>query len=257
MVSNAPNNREILLQSTAQHLGPEALDTVKESSLSDTVSKDAEPLPFSPVCITQDSIPRNLKFDPAAIMVGMEHEIPRWVPKSVVKWTAWQMGYDSPEDAKHAASQLKQAAGAWNKANVGVTFEFVALAKDANFVLCHGGDKGNVLASSYFPNMNDLNFLRVYSLAFRPDIRKNLWKVFTHELGHVLGLRHEFAMESDPSRFEGNAVQIGEKNPLSVMNYREELPELQKSDIEATQYFYRLPVGTKLSTTPIVDYVPR
>jgi hypothetical protein len=112
-----------------------------------------------------------------------------------------------------------------------------------------------VLASAYFPNRKGLNFVFVYSLAFQPDFRNGLWKIFTHELGHVLGLRHEFAM--DPERFEGNAVQIGKANPLSVMNYREELPELQQSDIDTTQQFYALPVGTRLSTTPIVNYVPR
>jgi len=206
MAPDAPENREKLLQSTAQYLGPEALDTVKEASLSDGDSAGAETLPFSPVCITQGSVPRNLKHDPAAIMVGLENEVPRWVPTSVVKWTAWKMGYDSPEDAKYAASQLHKAAAAWNEANVGATFEYVPFAKDANFVLCHGGDQGNVLASAYFPNKNDLNLLRVYSLSSRPDFRKSLWKIFTHELGHVLGLRHEFAMDPDPSRFEGNAV---------------------------------------------------
>ncbi|KAJ6024639.1 hypothetical protein N7540_005436 [Penicillium herquei] len=255
MVSDVPSTREALLQSTAQHLGPEALTTVEESSFSKPVSTGMEPLPLCPVCITQESVPRNLKSDPAAIMVGLESEIPRWEPGSVVKWTAWQGGYDAPADATHAAAHLKQAAEAWNKADVGVNFEFVPLAKDANFVLSHGGDKGSVLASAYFPNGKGLNFVYVYSLAFRPDLRKGLSKVLTHELGHVLGLRHEFAM--DPKHFEGNAVQIGEANSLSVMNYRKELPELQQSDIDATQQFYRLPVGTLLSTTPIVDYVPQ
>lgn len=257
MAPDTPSTREALLQSTAQHLGPEALKTVEESSISEPVSTDTEPLPLSPVCITQESVPRNLKSDPAAIMVGLESEVPRWEPGSVVKWTAWQSGYDSPADATHAAAHLKQAAEKWNKADVGVNFEFVPLAKDANFVLSHGGDKGGVLASAYFPNQKGLNFLYVYSLAFRQDFRKSLWKIFTHELGHVLGLRHEFAMDPNPTRFEGNAVQIGDANSLSVMNYRKELPELQQSDIDATQQFYRLPVGTILSTTPVVDYVPR
>ncbi|KAJ5472590.1 hypothetical protein N7530_006591 [Penicillium desertorum] len=255
MAPDTPSTREALLQSTAQQLGPEALATVDASNISEPVSTDTEPLPLSPVCITQESVPRNLKSDPAALMVGLEFEIPRWEPGSVVKWTAWEAGYDAPKDAMHAAAHLKQAAEAWNKADVGVNFEFVPLAKDANFVLTHGGDKGSVLASAYFPNRKGLNFVFVYSLAFQPDFRNGLWKIFTHELGHVLGLRHEFAM--DPKRFEGNAVQIGKANPLSVMNYREELPELQQSDIDTTQQFYALPVGTRLSTTPIVDYVPR
>ena len=56
--------------------------------------------------------------------------------------------------------------------------------------------------------------------------------------------------------FEGDAVQVGERNPLSVMNYRREPPELQPSDISAAQAFYKLPAGTRIQTTAIVDFFP-
>ncbi|KAJ5110382.1 hypothetical protein N7532_000917 [Penicillium argentinense] len=211
MAPDASTTREALLQLTAQHLGPEALTTVEDSRIS-AVSTDTEPLPLSPVCITQESVPRNLKSDPAAIMVGLESEIPRWEPGSVVKWTAWQMGYDSPADATHAAAHLKQAAEAWNKADVGVNFEFVALAKDANFVLSMVVIREMcLLVSAYFPNRKGLNFLYVYSLAFRPDFRKSLWKVLTHELGHVLGLRHELAMDPNLSVSKAMRYKLARK----------------------------------------------
>lgn len=256
MSTEAPSTKEILLQATAQELGTQALETVELSKIADNVPDSTGTLPDIPPCITQESIPQNLENDPAAIMVGMQFDVPRWKPGSIVKWTAWRMGYDSQEDADYAAFQLSLAAEKWNEADVGVKFEFVPLARDANFVICHGGPKGTVLASAYFPNKNDLNFVFVYSYAFTQGWKEYLWKVLTHELGHVLGLRHEFAI--DPGRmFEGNATQIGQRNPLSVMNYRREPPELQQSDIDATKEFYKLPEGTKLSETAIVDYVPK
>ena len=165
------------------------------------------------------------------------------------------MGFDSQDDANYAAIQVGLATEKWNAAGVGITFEYVALARDANFVVCHGGPKGSVLASAYFPNGKDLNYVFVYSAAFDPGWKENLWKVLTHELGHVLGLRHEFAMDAG-RMFEGHAVQLGQRNPLSVMNYRREPPEIQPSDVAATKEFYKLPVGTMLSETAVADYVP-
>ncbi|KAJ5987161.1 hypothetical protein N7451_011526 [Penicillium sp. IBT 35674x] len=255
MSTEPPSLKEILLQSTAQELGTEALETVVEPKIVRSAIHTIEELPSAPVCITQDSTPQNLA-NHHAIMIGRGSSIPRWTPGSVIRWSAWRMGYESQEDADHAALHLSIAADIWNEAEVGVRFEFVPLAKDANFVVCHGGYKGDVLASAYFPNQKDLNFVYVYTRGLAPDWKDSLWSVFVHELGHVLGLRHEFAM--DPRRLERHkAVQFGEANPLSVMNYRREPPELQPSDIAATRAFYQMPAGTMLESTPVVDFVPQ
>lgn len=214
----------------------------------------------APVCVTQKSIPLAFQGGPASIVIGISAECPRWVPGSVIRWAAWRAGFDSQDDADYAAIQLQTAAEIWNAANVGVTFEWVSLAQDATFVLCHGGYKGDILAEAFFPNKDDLSILNVHTAAFHQSWKHNMYKVFLHELGHVLGLRHEFALE-DPREMVWKAVQLGPSNELSVMNYRKEPPELQQSDIDSTKLFYSLKndangKAPKVGMTVVKDYTP-
>lgn len=168
----APSTKEILLDAVEQAVGSDSLQTIEPSEVSNSDGNgEVTSITEIPVCITQRPIPPALRAAQAKgglhdIVVGLEDEIPRWVPGSVVKWAAWRAGFASQEDADYAAEQLNMAATAWNDANVGVTFEWVPLAKDATFVLTHGGTDGRLLASAFFPNKNDLSFMYVYSYAF-------------------------------------------------------------------------------------------
>lgn len=188
-------------------------------------------------------------------MVGLWEQIPRWEYGSVINFATYADGYPAPGDAIYAANCLIEAAEIWNSASIGVTFKWVPNLDDAAFVLAYGGELGTVLASAFFPSDTPLETLYVYQHGFDKTewtakkgkytnygIMKN---VFLHELGHVLGLRHEFAM--NPETFEGGAIVIGSANMESVMSYVFP-PELQESDIQDTRHFYKHPL--------IVDHHP-
>jgi len=222
-------------------------------------------LSFQPPCRTQSMLPQNLSKlpksgDPLSIFVGMFGAIPRWKKGSTVNFAAYANGYLAPQDAVYAAQQLNQAAIYWNSLNVGASFSWVGKLEDAEFVLGYAGDQGNLVAQAFFPNANDLNNLIVCKRAFDPDIKQYMWRFFLHELGHVLGLRHEFAMDPKPGSnppvpMEGGAVQIGPRNAASVMNYGPTPPLIQQSDIDSTQAFYNL-VGPTFGGWPIQLFVP-
>jgi hypothetical protein len=207
---------------------------------------------LSYTCVTELNPPKS---SPAAIMVGLFEEIPRWKFGSVINFATYAEGYPAPGDAIYAANALIEAAEIWNSARVGVTLKWVPNIEDAAFVLAYGGALGTVLASAFFPSNSSLETLYVYEYGFdkteqtskrrkftNHGIMKN---VFLHELGHVLGLRHEFAMKPGPN--EGGAITIGAANIESVMSYVFP-PELQESDIQDTRVFYKHP--------HIVDYTP-
>jgi len=260
-MATGPSNKEILLDAVTETLGKDALATVKPH---EAEQPSSEPGPYptgeAHLCITQQDIPLNLRNSPVDIVVGLNKECPRWVPGSVVKWAVWQKGFSTPEDANFAANQFAIATQVWNDANIGVTFEWVHYAKDATFVLCHGGAKGGVLASAFFPNGNDLDYVFVYDSSFRTLWKPHMWRIFVHELGHVLGLRHEFAIEREGL----GAVRLGQPDENSIMTYRKDggPPELQKSDVEWTKVFYSLKADAdgnppKVGNTEVVDYTPR
>ena len=193
-------------------------------------------------CITEEANPVSV----ASIVVGLFTSIPRWKLGSIINFATSATGYPTPADAVYAAKKLIEAADEWNGHNVGVKFKFVPNVEDAAFVLAYGGDKGTVLASAFFPNAVVLNTLWVYSNAFDKNVKDGGWSnysimknIFLHELGHVLGLRHEFAMDAD--RFEGGAFRLGTTNPLSIMSY-EFPPKIQDTDILDTRAFYKLPL---------------
>ncbi|KAH6855463.1 matrix metallo proteinase-11 [Chaetomium sp. MPI-CAGE-AT-0009] len=166
-------------------------------------------------CVTERFNPSSV----ASIRVGFFREIPRWEPGSTIKFAAYAGGYPQPGDAEFAALRLWEAAQEWNSYKIGANFAWVGKLEDAAFVLEYCGNKGTVLASAFFPNSKPLNTLFVYQLALLPTdrFRGMLKNIFLHELGHTLGLRHEFAL--DPRRFEGDAVVYGSRNPKSVMSY--------------------------------------
>ncbi|KAJ5358314.1 catalytic domain-containingprotein [Penicillium cataractarum] len=166
-------------------------------------------------------------------------KIPRWKDGETVQFAAYAGGYPTRDHALLAAYKLNDAANRWNDLGLRVKFKWVSRLEEAAFVLAYGGNGGSTIARAFEPNTNDLNTLFVYQKAFEPGIINSMYNVFLHELGHVLGLRHEFAPEkegSDPS------VQIGPRNPLSVMSYTFP-PQIQPSDETSTRVFYDLPEG--------------
>ena len=180
----------------------------------------------------------------SSLRVGAGQYSDRWAFGSTINFAAFAEGYPEKRYALLAAKELDMAAQEWNNVKLGVQFKRVSNLEDAAFVLAYGGDNGDTLAQAFFPNGKDFNTLNVYQRAFEGENIKMLKNIFLHELGHVLGLRHEFAAEREAGV---RSSQIGTANPKSVMSYTFP-PEIQESDAEYARQFYSL--------LPIRDFEP-
>ncbi|EFY93970.1 peptidase M12B family protein [Metarhizium robertsii] len=184
------------------------------------------------------------------ILIGHGGEIPRWEYGSTINFAAEANGYPQQGDAEFAACHLWQAAEQWNSYDLGVRFQWVGKRKQATFILKYVdvGPKESTMAKSFFPTSRPQNTLFVYKKGLVKH-RKTLKNTFLHELGHILGLRHEFALDR-----EHGAVIFGLRNPKSVMSY--EFPqEVQDSDIDGTRRFYEYRKPSIQGLT-ITDYIP-
>ncbi len=170
-----------------------------------------------------------------------------WESGSTINWIARSDGYPSDQHAMHAAVAMARAAQQWNEAMDGrVRFQYVTNFDDAAFQLEYGGDRGLVLASAFFPDQwqNALNTVFVYQLQFNPLQRATMYNTMLHELGHVLGLRHEHSHSGIPpftpaedTRGGYQSILYGEHNPRSVMAYYQG-QTIQDSDVESIRLAY-------------------
>ncbi|KAL2843615.1 hypothetical protein BJX68DRAFT_243903 [Aspergillus pseudodeflectus] len=238
-------SRANLVQGLKEDLGPEALRTLNPDT---ATSQEPQAVAGSTACnldsypcITQKPTPAAFagNISTASLQVGHGDKIPRWKANTTVNFAALEQGYPKPEMALLAANKLNEAAEEWNALNLGVRFAWVEKMEDAAFLLSFAPQRSpGTLAEAFFPDEVDLNDLIVYPDAFQPGTVQYLKNIFLHELGHVLGLRHEFAPEREKRL---DSVQIGPRNPNSVMGYKFP-PKIQASDIDSTKVFYKFPV---------------
>ncbi|KAI8169021.1 hypothetical protein K4K49_011952 [Colletotrichum sp. SAR 10_70] len=212
-------------------------------------------------CITQRGTASTYGSPPAShndspfdsIQVGFDSIIPRWKASTALKWFIKAEGFPSADDAKLAAETMNQAAQDWNDLSFGVSISQTTDEAAANFNLVYQENPPGhpeFLASAFFPHEANTDVV-VYRTGMKSSSEYPLKSTLLHELGHVFGLRHEFA-DDDPK----GQIQFMEHNKDSVMSYKG-VVIIEETDKHGIREFYKLANGSRIDRSPVTDYEPQ
>lgn len=159
--------------------------------------------------------------------------LPRWKPGAVVTYSIAVESFPSKGYANFAKRALVEATDDWNSRDVGVRFRLVSQGEPAVFALKYYRAPSRFFADSFFPDSKD-RILYIFKFAFRREHRKYMANIFRHEIGHVLGLRHE---EAETRESAVPSVALTPQNSLSIMSYFTDPSKIriQDSDIAAVR----------------------
>lgn len=246
----------------------EETDVEPRQRVTDTLGRIEDVLRHFPISAQESMVSRYYcKTEPDSICsiyldIRFPRTIHRWAKGSIITFNVdWKSFLISDEHARHAAMSLQRAAEEWNKGDVGVRFERANDDEKAVFQLTYSQyyrRDTRRLAHSFFPgDPPEEQLLYVYGPAFTQGNYHWLENIFCHELGHVLGLRHEFAETSREEQRHPSA-QLGENNALSVMNYfnHPSMIRIQESDYDGARRFYNF-YDREYCGSAIVDENPR
>ncbi len=179
--------------------------------------------------------PRNRA--PVRLVVdASEGFIPLWRRNVTLRWRFNEKSLRHFADINAAKAQIRNLLGQalllWGDA-VPVKFSEKTDAWDFEIVVKQKDDcdaSGCVLASAFFPDQGR-HKLYIYPMTFGEPKNEQI-DTLAHELGHVFGLRHFFALLSEKA---WPSLIFGKHKPFSIMNYgaKSKMTSQDRRDLKA------------------------
>jgi hypothetical protein len=180
--------------------------------------------------------------------------VPLWAPNSTLRYRFQRRSmaqFRNPEAAKVAIRRLLgEALVEWGDA-APVRFAERNDAWDFEIVVRNADDcdlNGCVLASAFFPDQGR-HELVIYPKMFQQSRREQV-ETLIHEIGHIYGLRHFFALVSESA---WPAHVFGTHDRFTIMNYGGDsvLTDADRADLKALYQQVWSGALTNINGTPI------
>jgi hypothetical protein len=155
----------------------------------------------------------------------------RWRPGTTLTYVVYRPSFANDAEYQAVVDCMAAATADWQSI-CGVEFEHVAdrdadpdlEAGEVTFPVLRGLDGGRTIALAFFPDDPvDQRAVWAFDGFFDADGAFDPIGVMRHELGHVLGFRHEHIRPEAPDLFDPESlehtVEITEYEPTSVMHY--------------------------------------
>lgn len=169
--------------------------------------------------------------NPAAALTGATEEgkVVRWAPETVLSYTVLKRTFASDEHYETVVSNMRVATENW-KNTCGVDFRYDDSLDDSSTTSPAGvlfpvrgfDSNGRFIASAFFPN--GPSFRR--RVLIDPSYFTTTFDqtgVLRHELGHVLGFRHEHIRSGAPAvcpdETTADTIDLTDYDPQSCMHY--------------------------------------
>lgn len=188
------------------------------------------------------------------VLDASEGFVPLWAKGSTLRWRFRKRtlrAFRQPKVAQAAIERLLgEAILAWGSA-APIKFAQSDSAWDFEIVIRPGDNcnpSGCVLASAFFPDAGR-HELVIYPKMFTQP-RAEQVETMVHEIGHMFGLRHFFALVSEQA---WPAQIFGEHRPFSIMNYGAPsvLTDVDRRDLQSLYQLAWSGQLTHVNRTPV------